>query len=419
MNENKKYFSLEEKLLFDLLKVAFSKNTPSDITEVSKEVIKKYSKKNENINWWRLVTIADKHGVLAILYDLLEGGANLPKAAGDRLKFVSNKIVLQNYHLLFLSKTIIEMMQKEGIRVCLLKGSAMGELYPVPELRKSGDVDLLILNRSDLHRCEEIMNRAGLIRLEEQLANHHIVYKTKDNIDIELHIMFAEPFDNRRTNKYFESLKNSCGEHIVENDIMGVKLPVFDDGYNAFYLLIHMLQHFLRSGFGLKLLCDWTAFWSRDIDREHCEMFLKLVQESGIRKFAQIVTAACVGYMGLEYNNVSFLFEETLSAAQARKLTYSIMAEVMDAEEFGKSSADRMVIVRGEGVAGLVREFHHQMNLNFPRAGKVFVIWPVLWLITLVKFVNNNRKLRRVSSGEILRKAKQRSKLIKELELFK
>ena len=94
------------------------------------------------------------------------------------------------------------------------------------------------------------------------------------------------------------------------------------------------------------------------------------------------------------------------------------MKEILEAEEFGGSDKNRMVMLEGTGLWAYVKEFHHQMHLNFPRAGKCFLLWPALWLITLVRFLRNNRTIRGTSAGEILREAHRRSDLIKKLKLF-
>ena len=94
------------------------------------------------------------------------------------------------------------------------------------------------------------------------------------------------------------------------------------------------------------------------------------------------------------------------------------MKEILEAEEFGKSSKDRMVALRGSSLTDYVREFHHQMHLNFPKAGKCFLLWPALWVITLERFLRNNRKLRRVSTLDVMRKAGERGRIMRELKLF-
>ena len=140
---------------------------------------------------------------------------------------------------------------------------------------------------------------------------------------------------------------------------------------------------------------------------------MQLVNECGILMFAQTVTAACVGYLGLSASKVSFIFEEEITIEKAKQLSRNMMFEVVEAEEFGHSSIDRMVIVRGSGINGYIREFHHQMHLNYPKCGKIFLFWPVLWIATLIRFIYNNRKIRKTTSVDILKKAKKRSRAVK------
>jgi hypothetical protein len=58
------------------------------------------------------------------------------------------------------------------------------------------------------------------------------------------------------------------------------------------------------------------------------------------------------------------------------------------------------------------------MHINFPKAGKCFLLWPVLWVITLVRFLRNNKKVRDVSSRELFDNAKKRGRLVKKLHIF-
>lgn len=103
----------------------------------------------------------------------------------------------------------------------------------------------------------------------------------------------------------------------------------------------------------------------------------------------------------------------------ARISAKEFIQEVLEAEEFGKSSGERMVMLRKPGLSGYVLEFHHQMHLNFPKAGRWFLFWPVLWTVTLVRFLRNNRKIRGVSGRTILRKASERSRVMEQMKLWK
>ena len=201
---------------------------------------------------------------------------------------------------------------------------------------------------------------------------------------------------------------------------MGVEIPVLTGGFHAFELLIHMLQHFLRAGFGVKMLLDWVLLWNKGLDEKNREIYIDLVKRCGIKGFSDIITRTCIKYLGLKRENVLWmdLFESGKTREDEEEETALFLEEMKDAGEFGRTKKERMVALRGTGPIALFREFHHQMHLNFPKAGKCFLLWPVLWIITLVKFLRNNRKLRKVSSRELLSSATKRSKFVKGMHIF-
>ena len=275
-----------------------------------------------------------------------------------------------NYRLLFLAKYIIQLLEKEGIRAILLKGAATASYYPIPEMRKSGDVDILIPQEKDFERAVELLDEVKFVKCVSQSALHHIELKNQEGICVELHRILAEPFESGKMNRYLESLLSEFDEHVQKNDSWGVTFYQPADAYHAFYLIVHMLQHFLRAGFGLKFLCDWTVFWN----------------------------------LGLAAENVSFLLGES----DLQQLAEDFMEEVFVSGEFGHGTQERMVAMRGTGLAAYVREFHHQMHLNYPSAGKMFLLWPFLWVMTLARFIKNNRTVRKVKGLDILKEARRR-----------
>ena len=74
-----------------------------------------------------------------------------------------------------------------------------------------------------------------------------------------------------------------------------------------------------------------------------------------------------------------------------------------------------MVGMDGDSWTAYVREFQHQMHINFPKAGRWIIFWPVLWAATLVRFLRNNRKLHRAPLTEIMKKAGMRGQLVSRL----
>ncbi len=365
------------------------------------------------LDWGKFYQMAAKHGVLPLLYDALEADERVPRGIRDLASQAAERAVQQSYRILFLCRYLIAGLEREGIQAVVLKGVGTASFYPVPELRKSGDVDLLLTDRRQLKRAEAVLKESGLTLSREQHGLHHVVYETEDSIEIEVHTMLAEPFDDNWINKYLDDKPMDCRESIVRADCMGVELPILGDGYHAYELLLHMVQHFLYAGFGLKLLCDWVVFWNREIPEAERKRYLRLVEESGVRGFSDIVTDTCVRYLGLPQEAVRFM-----GISVDGGVVEDFLREILEAEEFGNSASDRMVALRSGSLAEYVREFQHQMHLNFPRAGRVFLLWPALWIVTLARFLHNNRTLRKVSTRAILKNARQRGRLRAEMRLW-
>lgn len=497
-------------VLLRLLKISLNPDADS-----SRRLAKLNRKINsaEAFDWQAFLKLATEHSVLSLIYDAVQELDNVPEYLQNDMRVQSRGICLYNYKFLILNRNIIKRMDEEGVKCCILKGVVTAGYYPIPALRKSGDIDILLLDEDKLEKAISVLGEFGFKANETQLTNHHIEMEDAEKNVVELHTMLAEPFDNKKINGYLEKLVPVCGRHIVKVDAMGVELPMLDHAFHAYELLLHMLQHYLRSGFGLKLLCDWVVFWNRVCSRgddyvgfsvtaampgadngsavkqdgdtgiqwdipnntdksgpyngsatsseaaENCEAltaakkkkheqrkqqarYMKLVKESGLKGFSDLVTALCVRYLGLKYECVRWMEldprylhelkhkkglnrnteagDGQLSNGEELDDIDEFLSEIMISGEFGKNDDERMVALRGSGITAYVREFHHQMKLNFPKAGKIFVCWPVLWIITLIKFISNNRKYRKNASVKnILKNAGARGRIVKKMNLFK
>lgn len=361
-----------------------------------------------------LLETAKKHAVLPLLFDAYENEKGVPSEFGQILSRSASVTVRSNYRLLFLTKYVTHVLQEEGIRAIVLKGAATASYYPSPELRKSGDVDILIPREESFLRAVEILKKEGFTERGEQDALHHIELVNDEGICVEVHSILAEPFESKKMNHFLETLLPEYEEHVMENDSWGVSFYQPEDAYHAFYLVVHMLQHFLRAGFGLKYLCDWVVFWNREVTREEKDTFLRLVKESGTEGFVAVLTETCVKYLGLKRKNAAFM----LGGFDARELAEDFMKDILASGEFGHDKRQRMVAMRGTGIDAYAREFHHQMHLNYPKVGKVFLLWPFLWGMTLLRFLYNNRAVRGVRGRDILKEAGKRSRLIDRMKLF-
>lgn len=366
------------------------------------------------LDWKRIVSLAEEHAVASLLYPLVERSYGSEMFCSAISK-AAVSVVQQNYRLMFLTHYVIDRLEKAGVSVVVLKGVSAAAFYSVPELRKTGDVDLFLPNAKQmLERAATVLDAEGFCREEEQRVNHHYVWHTSEGIEIELHVMLVEPFDNRPVNRYLEGISDQVAGHIRQKEIMGITFPVLSEEYQAFQLLLHMLQHFLRSGFGIKLLCDWTVFWNQKRTEEEINGYRSFILESGLDGFSDMITGICVEHLGLD--------REKGRRIQIHKKAFcydEFLEDILASAEFGQKDKSRMVVLRGSQIKDYIREFHHQTKLTYPKASKCCFLWPGLWGIVFLRFLKNNKEIRGVSMWQILKKTRERSRKMDKLHLFR
>ena len=141
-----------------------------------------------------MLALAREHAVMPLLYHLCEVPGNLTDAQRTAIQTAAKTAVRTNYRLLFVTKFVTEYLREHGICAIVLKGVATASYYPVPELRKSGDVDLLIPGEADFARAIELLRQADFEPCEKQDALHHLELKNKEGICVEVHRILSEPF---------------------------------------------------------------------------------------------------------------------------------------------------------------------------------------------------------------------------------
>ena len=363
-----------------------------------------------NEEWERIYSLANRHEVSVLMGDIFNS-VNLSVKTQNDFQLKTARTVHKGIRLQAINTRLTALLEKEGVRAVTLKGYAVARFYPVPEFRKTTDIDFFLFSKEDEKKSVKILCENGFRPSKEWHANHHSVLFSERNESVELHTAWADEFRNKRLNKYLENLQkesvNQC--RTIESD--GQKLYVYDAAHQAFYLLIHMLGHFVGGGFGLRNLCDWVVLWENCEDENSKKAFIKMAQDSGTEKFAKAVTSVCIEYLGLSKAKCPFPYDNLT----VKELTEEFLRDILDAGEFGYSESERMVGMDGNSFISYIKEFHHQMHINFPKAGRVILLWPVLWIATLFRFLSNNKKLNRAPVRAIINKAGERGKLVKRL----
>lgn len=364
------------------------------------------------------LALAERHSLVSCFYESL-CLLDIPLPPEDR-KYYRNAVsgnALSCYRMIAFTRKILHILEQEQITYFLLKGATLLECFPKLELRSFGDVDILVPDPGEFKRLEECLLTQGF-HGESSFAEHHLeMYYSEGDRDflVEIHHKViarqANSEFNRSVKDVFQKLPPALGTY----PLAGLSYQMLPATENALYLLLHMLQHFLGSGFGVRLLCDWTAYLEKhgaDIDWEQFQAYLHRL---GLTKFSSAVTELCHRFLGLDASRFPCLMEES----RDRDFPDIFMKEILDAGTFGKTDKARMLIMSDGGkLSQYFIELHRQMKKRFQKLCKIAPLWPLLWVITGICFLWNNHFLRQTKTREILGNAKKRQRLVKELTLF-
>ena len=130
-----------------------------------------------NVNWSRFCGIAEWHQVQPLIYEAIKESTFLDRLSQD----VRNTLLLE-YHRTgmrneFIKKRLEQILQgaaQKGIEIMLLKGAVLAYgIYPRPEHRGLGDVDILI-REHDFLGLRELLEHFGYRTSAPDLSNRDL-----------------------------------------------------------------------------------------------------------------------------------------------------------------------------------------------------------------------------------------------------
>lgn len=232
---------------------------------------------------------------------------------------------------------VVKAFEKDGRRSVLLKGQGLALLYPSPERRMPGDIDLWVEGRRD-----------DIVRLLRQkgengpVVYHNMPYRLFDNVTLEVHFTpswMNNYFTNRVLQRFFADQQEVQFQNRVALDGGDVFVSIPTDAFNRVFILQHIYRHLFGSGIGLRQLMDYYFVLQRGCtDAEKAETLLML------RRLHMLKFTAGIMYV-LGY--VLGLKEEKMLVAPNVKEGQFLLSEILRAGNFGHYD-DRIKIPENE-----------------------------------------------------------------------
>lgn len=332
---------------------------------------------SKDISFDKLKELTNKHCIFTLIYYALNKcGVTLDDNLNKRLsKLVISEIYVSEQQLYYIKK-IESMFESNNIDYMLLKGSILKKLYPKPEIRRMGDIDILI-KEEQYQEIAEIMEKLGFVF--EYESNHELVWK-KDSIMIELHKILV-PSYNKDLHKYF----GNGWKRAVK---AGKNSYTFSEDDMLIYLFSHFAKHYRDSGIGIIHMCDLYLFLSS-----------KAINEEYVRK--ELTALKLYDF----YCNVKRTLEAWFEDSENDEMTDYITTVIFNSGVYGlsenviissalkeKKKIDNVVLGKIHRVAEKIFPPYRSMKKRYQILKKYPILLPVFWMIRLCDFVFLRRK---------------------------
>ncbi len=286
--------------------------------------------------WSEIFELGVKQGVAAILLDGLQqlnelqavsSGAMLSRA--ELMKWYAHTMKVEQTHIR--QRTVISQLAKfyasHDIRMMLLKGYGLSLLYPKPERRPCGDIDIWLYGEQEwadrlLYEEKGIVIDGG--------HHHHTMFRV-GGVMVENHYDFFNihaHLSSRDIERELHRLAEQEGEKIVVNGEV-VYLPPVD--FNALFLLRHAGEHFAAAEIALRHVVDWAMFVCRYHKEMDWEWLYSFVRRQNMHRFLHCLNAICVDYLGVS----EALFPEL---ERDKELEERVMQDILNPSFYDKSS---------------------------------------------------------------------------------
>lgn len=230
----------------------------------------------EGIDWEYMHRLANHHNVLSLIYPAVSS-LNIPKEVFSKFYYDNRVLLTRSTRQEIEAQCVFEALNKEGIRFIKLKGIVLEKFYPKSYMRSHSDIDLF-MSKEDRERAKTIMKELGYTLKGE--IDYNDEYEKDEFYLFELHsslVTDSSPYKDLFTDPFKNAVQDADGINFV-----------LCDEYFYLHLIIHLLNHFMSGGCGVRHLCDIYVF-----EKTHPQLNLKFIEEKlegfGLSKFLSTI----------------------------------------------------------------------------------------------------------------------------------
>lgn len=287
----------------------------------------------DSTQWQELYTLARQQAIVGVIYKSIERltkEKHPPRELLFKWIATTERIKELNQHLNKTAQKVELQFRDNNLQSCILKGQGIAQLYPNPELRTSGDIDIWI--NSDR---EEIISFVGKYSKSSHAVYHHIDGLKLDGVEIETHFTpsyMANPFANRRLQKWIQIEKIKQFEHCTNiGEGITIHTPIL--AFNRVFILHHIYRHFFYEGIGLRQMMDFYYVLKQGFTKKEQLETIRIYKRLNLLNFAGAAVYVLREIFGLE--------KMFYIVAPNEKYGKVLLSEILSGGNFGQIKQQR------------------------------------------------------------------------------
>lgn len=281
----------------------------------------------EEYDWKLLYNLAFRQAILGVVMEGVKrvkaNGINPPEEVMKKWKSRMVGIELNN---IMMNKAVVRLLNQlegDGFKCCILKGQGNNLMYPNVYSRSSGDIDVWMIGAGE--KKPDIRRIIDYVRLRNpkgRAVYHHIDYGHFDKVKVEVHYrpsFLNNPLYNYRLQKWFIQQADTQFAHRVElpGNVGTISVPTPE--FNAIHQLVHISDHLLNDGVGLRHIIDYYYVMLSLKDRENVVPTLRYL---GLEKVAGAVMWVLSKMLGMEDKYLIVAPNERLGRVMANEILH-------------------------------------------------------------------------------------------------
>lgn len=235
---------------------------------------------------------------------LMDGGFTLGRDSSSFLFMETLQLKKANQKVSQGLVNMTRLLQKHGIRFVIVKGQMVGSLYPHPDLRCPGDVDLYF-PEGQYEKAKALVE--GLVGKQlDKLSDGKHVEVEIGGVVFELHNILSQLSTTKHQQWFNHMIDEAISRQTSTATILGVDVPTLDATENVLYVFMHLFFHLTAAGVGLRQFADLAMLIHHhaglgDVDSERLRTYLNHL---GYERAFRAVAAFLVEVLALPESEV-------------------------------------------------------------------------------------------------------------------